>query len=168
MSEQSSDRNAYTILAGIVSFGNGCAYAGYPGVYANVADSGIYYYIQNIIAATPPPQPAKTIEFQTAAKSVSKAGRTVALTVVRSSTSGSAIVRYASANGSAFAGSDYRSQPGTFGFKAGQSTASIKISIYNDKKKEAAETFTVRLSTPSFGWATGASSTATVTIIDND
>jgi hypothetical protein len=92
----------------------------------------------------------------------------VTLTVKRSSTDGTAQVRFSTADGTAVKKSDYTSQSDNVNFKRGQATATFNIFIRNDKVKELAETFTVTLSRPSTGWLLGSTKTATVTITDND
>jgi hypothetical protein len=76
-------------------------------------------------------------------------------------------VHYATANGTAIAGSDYQAKNGTLTFAPGVKTMTISIVVYGDKVKEADETFFVNLS--------GASSNSLIsvaqgigTILDDD
>ncbi len=55
-------------------------------------------------------------------------------------------VSYATANGSATAGSDYASKSGTLTIPAGQSSGTIGITVYGDSTYEPDETFFVNLS----------------------
>jgi len=158
--------SGYNVLAGIVSFGTGCGWADYPGVYAKVADTSVRAFITNVMASTQ--APSKTIQFQTVARSVSEGGRTVMLTLQRSSGTGTASVRFATENGSALSGNDYRASSGTVNFRSGRTTATFSLSIVNDRVRESSEQFTVRLSSPSSGWELGNDNVATVTITDND
>lgn len=57
-------------------------------------------------------------------------------------------VNYSTSNGSAKAGSDYRSRQGTLTFKPGQKTKTINIPIIGDRKVESNETFFVTLNSP--------------------
>lgn len=82
-------------------------------------------------------------------------------TVTLTNPSGQTVtVDYATANGTALAGSDYVATSGTLTFNAGVSTQTIAVSIKGDTTDEADETFTVSLSNPvnaaiSQGQATG-------------
>jgi Calx-beta domain len=98
---------------------------------------------------------------------VSEDGRKLTLTLERSSTAGSARVRYTVSSGTAVAKLDFRSYSGRVSFRRGSSTAKFSVSIVNDRIKEDGETFTVTLSQPSQGWSIG-NGAASVTIIDND
>ena len=76
-------------------------------------------------------------------------------------------VNYATANGTATAGSDYRAKSGTLTFAPGVTSMTITIIVIPDKVQEADETFFVNLS--------GASSNAQLiaaqgigTILDDD
>jgi cyclophilin family peptidyl-prolyl cis-trans isomerase len=57
-------------------------------------------------------------------------------------------VNYATANGTATAGSDYTSRTGTLTFNSGVTSQSINIPILNDSINEANETFTLTLTSP--------------------
>jgi hypothetical protein len=59
---------------------------------------------------------------------------------------GPVTVNYATANGTATAGSDYVAQSGTVTFAAGETSKTISIVVNGDRKREANETFFVNLS----------------------
>jgi len=80
--------------------------------------------------------------------------------------SGPVTVNYATANGTAIAGSDYTAASGTLTFAAGETSKTIAVAIAGDTVVEPNETFTVNLSAPS--GATIAHASATGTIVDND
>ena len=75
-------------------------------------------------------------------------------------------VSYGTEDGTAEVGEDYGAAQGTLTFAAGQTSATIRISVENDALDEADETFRVRLSGPLHAELTD--STATGTIIDDD
>jgi hypothetical protein len=75
-------------------------------------------------------------------------------------------VRYATANGTALAGSDYVTKTGTLTFPAGSTTRVLPIAIRGDRLHEPTESFVVNLSTPRR--ATLADRTGVITITDND
>jgi hypothetical protein len=92
---------------------------------------------------------------------------TVTLTVTLSNAATYGItVGYATTAGTATAGTDFASASGTLTFAAGVTSQTITLTIYGDKVKEANETFTVRLASPS--GATIATGTGTVTIVDDE
>lgn len=78
-----------------------------------------------------------------------------------------ATVRYSTTNGTATAGSDYRSKSGTLRFNAGETNKTISISIINDLLVDTNENFTVGLSVPT-GEAALGTNVITFTIADND
>jgi hypothetical protein len=118
--------------------------------------------------AAPPPQPG-TLRFTSSAVSVGEAAGTLSVTVERvSGTDGAVSVTYATANGTATAGTDYTARSGTLNFAAGQATATIDAPIVDDTGDEPAETFTITLSAPAGGAALGSPAEVTVTINDND
>lgn len=75
-------------------------------------------------------------------------------------------VRWATANATAFAGSDYQGSSGTLTFAAGETTKTISVAVLGDLRTEATETFQVRLSNASN--ATIADNTGVATVLDND
>jgi predicted extracellular nuclease/Ca2+-binding RTX toxin-like protein len=87
-------------------------------------------------------------------------------TVTRSSGVGTASVNYATANGTAQAGSDYVAQSGTVTFEVGETSKTITILVNGDAANEANETFVVNLTNP-VGFVVPAPS-ATATILNDD
>jgi len=80
---------------------------------------------------------------------------------------GATSVHYATSDGTAVVGQDYTAASGTVTIPAGNTSATIDISITGDTTYEADETFTVTLSSPS-GLSLGSSSSATGTITNDD
>jgi hypothetical protein len=75
--------------------------------------------------------------------------KSATFTLTLSAASGRTVsVNYATANGTATAGSDYVAKSGTVTFAAGTTTQTISITINGDVIKEANETFFVNLSSP--------------------
>lgn len=113
---------------------------------------------------------AGILEFETSAYNISEAGPTVTLTVKRLGGSAGAVsCSYATANGSASAGSDYTAASGSVSWAdLDVADKPIVVSISEDAIVEGNETFSVTLSAPLGGATLGALSTAIVTIEDND
>jgi hypothetical protein len=100
--------------------------------------------------------------------SVSEAAGTATITVTKSgSTALSHAVNYATANGTASAGSDYTAASGTLSFTSAETSKTFTVAIANDTVFEGTETFAIHLSAPTHG-ATLSTASATVTITDND
>jgi hypothetical protein len=73
----------------------------------------------------------------------------VTFTVTLSAAYGQSVtVAYATANGTATAGSDYQAVSGTLTIPAGQTTGTITVLVDGDRLAEANETFSVNLSSP--------------------
>ncbi len=98
--------------------------------------------------------------------SVSQAAGSVTLTVTRSGNDDSAIsVGYATANGTAIAGSDYTAETGTLKWAENDATSkTVSIPIKNSSAFSGDKTFQLVLSKPSAGAAVGNPGSATVTI----
>lgn len=84
------------------------------------------------------------------------------------STSSSCSVNYATANGTAAAGSDYTAASGTLTFTSAQASMTVSVGSTDDAAVESAETFSMSLSSPSGGSAIGTPGSATATLNDND
>ncbi len=81
-------------------------------------------------------------------------------------TGGSVSVGYATADGSAKAGSDYQTRSGTLSFSGATTTRTLTVPVVGDTVVEAVETFSVNLSSAS--GATIGVGTGTGIIVDND
>ncbi|HWB50586.1 MAG TPA: Calx-beta domain-containing protein [Stellaceae bacterium] len=75
-------------------------------------------------------------------------------------------VAYATADGTAAAGSDYTASDGTLTFAAGETAQTVHVRVAGDTAVEPNETLTLTLSSP--GGATIAHGTATGTIVNDD
>jgi len=75
-------------------------------------------------------------------------------------------IGYATANGTATAGSDYQSTSGTLTIPAGQTSGTITVLVNGDRLAELTETFVVNLSAPTN--ATLADDTGVGTILDDE
>jgi|GEM_PF-376245 len=79
---------------------------------------------------------------------------------------GPVTVNYATANGTAIAGSDYVASSGQVSFAAGETSKTVSVPVIGDTRPENAEAFTLTLSSPT--GATLGDSSGTATITDND
>jgi uncharacterized repeat protein (TIGR01451 family) len=96
--------------------------------------------------------------------SVSESGTSLVFTVTRTGNlSGTASVDFATADGTATAGSDYTATSGTLNFAANQATATITVPVSNDGVVEADETVIVNLSNPTLATISDGSGTGTIT-----
>jgi hypothetical protein len=112
---------------------------------------------------------APVFAFSAAAYSIGEAGGHATVTINRSSlTATSATVHFATANGTAKAGSDYTAVDQTVTFAAGETSKTVPVPITDDTVHEANETVQLSLSSPSSGATLGSPSSATLTITDND
>jgi len=107
-----------------------------------------------------------------ASMSIGNAGATegaaLVFTVTRSGNTGPAVtVNYATANGTALAGSDYMAASGVISYAAGETAKTVSVSTIDNTTREQGESMTITLSGASVG-ATIASAVGTGTITDND
>lgn len=109
------------------------------------------------------------VEFDSATATVGEDSGSVAITVVRSaSLSGTASVRYSTADGTAYAGGHYNAKSGTLNFSGDDIFETISIPIIPNTTVGTDKTFTVTLSRPGPGTELGAVVEITVTIENND
>jgi Calx-beta domain len=81
---------------------------------------------------------------------------------------GTVSVHYATADGSAFAGSDYTAQSGTLSFGRADTAKTVSVPLVNDATLEGDETFQLQLSNPSGAASSANDLTGTATIADDD
>jgi hypothetical protein len=111
----------------------------------------------------------RAFAFSSATYSAGEASGHATVTINRTgSTSSSDSVHFATANGTATAGSDYTAVGQTVTFAAGETSKTVSIPITNDTLVESSETVLLSLSSPSSGATLGSPSSATLTIVDND
>jgi hypothetical protein len=120
-----------------------------------------------------------TLQFGQGSYNVAEGAGNLSVTVTRSGdTSAPATVAYATSDtagltacnqvtGVASSRCDYTNTVGTLRFAAGEGSKTVFIPLVDDGYVEGPESFTIRLSNP-VGTSLGATSTATVTITDND
>jgi hypothetical protein len=109
------------------------------------------------------------LAFNVAASSTSESSGVAAVTIDRlNGASGTITVDYATANGTATAGSDYTATTNTVTFLNGDTSKTIFIPITNDTQDEPAETFSITLSNPTGGAFLASPTTHVVTINDDD
>jgi chitinase len=77
--------------------------------------------------------------------------------------SGPVTVGYATANGTATAGSDYTAKSGTLSFAAGETSKTIQVAITGDATSEANESFKVNLTNPAGAMIADGEAIATIT-----
>jgi opacity protein-like surface antigen len=71
-------------------------------------------------------------------------------------------VSYATADGSAQAGSDYTAASGIIAFPPGETRKVVSVAVHDDDEAEGHETFSVRLSNPRYATLSDSSGTATI------
>jgi Calx-beta domain len=100
------------------------------------------------------------------ASALESAGSIPELVSLAPTSTGTVTVQYATADGSAKAGTDYTAVSGTLTFAAGQTSKTVLVPISNNSQPGPSTSFTFKLSNPSN--ALIGNSTATLTIRDDD
>ena len=117
---------------------------------------------QNLINAAQPTPPGVSIADASANEGNSGTAN-LAFTVTMSKASTKVItVGYATSNGTATAGQDYKATSGTVTFAPGVTSQTINVSVVGDTTVEPDETFAVTLSNPSGATLTRPSATGTI------
>ena len=80
--------------------------------------------------------------------------------------SGTVTVDYATADGTATAGSDYTATSGTLSFAAGETEKTVSVPVLDDGHDEGSETLTLTLSNPSGAYLADGSATGTINNTD--
>ena len=108
-------------------------------------------------------------DLSSATYSGSEAAGPITITVNRTGGSdGTVTVDYTTTNGSATAGEDYSTTTGTLTFGPGVVSQQFNVPVTNDGTFEGDETFTVTISNPTSGALLGTTTSATVTITDDE
>ncbi|HSI00225.1 MAG TPA: Calx-beta domain-containing protein, partial [Reyranella sp.] len=118
------------------------------------------------VGQTPPPLPTLSVADATVSEGNSGSHELAFTVALSAAASGPVSVGYATANGSATAGSDYTAQSGTLTFAAGETSKVVRVTVTGDTAVESNETLSLRLSAP--GGATIARGTAIGTIVNDD
>jgi ELWxxDGT repeat protein len=131
-----------------------------------VADDGIHGW--ELWKLADQAQPTPTLSIRDVTVTEGNAGtRAATFTVTLSAPSAQPVtVQYATANGTATAGSDYQARSGTLTIPAGQTTGTITVPVIGDRLGEPDETFLVNLSGAT--GATIADGQAVGTILDDE
>ncbi len=112
---------------------------------------------------------AGVLDFASASFSAAEASGQAVVTITRSrGTLGVVTVNYATAGGSAVAGTHYTAVSGSVTFAAGETTRTIIVPLKSDGLVRGNLTVGLRLSSPGGGATLGSNATATLVILDSD
>jgi hypothetical protein len=175
----------YTAVSGTVNFGSGVTSRTFSIPIANdtldETNESIHLTVSNPGGgASLGPQSSSVVtitdndtagaaQFKVSAHSVSEADTSVTIAVTRSGgTASGASVDFATADGTATAGSDYTAVSGTLTFGASETTKTFTIGILPDGSNEDNETLILTLGNATGGLLLGAPATAVLFIVDDE
>jgi parallel beta-helix repeat protein len=142
-------------------------YSGHPS--GTIFNGGGNTVSTNSIVSSQTTSNPGSFAFSASACSVNENQGSISITVNRTAnTNVAASVNFATADGSATAGSDYTTARGTLSFAAGETSKTFSIPIINDTLVESNETASITLSAPTAGATLANPATATLTIISDD
>jgi hypothetical protein len=135
---------------------------------ANQGDNTVSVLINDHNWPAPPPPPPPTVSINDVAVTEGNTGTTDATFTISLSKASSqdVTVHYATADGTATAGSDYTAASGDVTIPHGQTTYAVTIAVTGDRVAESTETFAVNLSAPVN--ATIGDGQGTGTIVDDE
>ncbi len=149
-----------------VNAANGNATASKTFAIKFITNSAVFLGASAVTVTVVPPA-APPVLATSDASVLESAGSIPAVVSLAPAATGTITVNYATADGTAKAGSDYSAVSGTLTFTPGQTSRTIPIPISNDTTVEPNRTFTLNLSAPTGGATLGRAS-ATITIRDDD
>ncbi len=121
------------------------------------------------VVFTVEPEGPGRLEFASEGVNVRESAGSVSLTVARRGGAlGTVGVRWATADGTASAGSEYTAGSGTLSFADGETSKTLTVAILDDTAAEENKSFTVTLGNVTGGATLGDVATCTVTIVDDD
>lgn len=115
-----------------------------------------------------PPMPGVLAVDRAAYEIIEEAGQVVIVVRRTGGSDGVVSVPYATADGSAQAGSDYVATSGTLNFSPGVTVGQVRIGVNDDSTAEGLESFSFVLGTPAGGATLGTPASAAITVVDND